>query len=222
MVHILHIETSGKVCSAAVSQDADLKSFKYINDGEFRHVEQLHLFAADVLTEAGIGFKDLSAIAVSIGPGSYTGLRVGVSAAKGWCYTLGIPFISVSTLAIMAKKIKTGSPFAEKFIPMIDARRDEVYLQEFNKYLKPLGPPAAVILSEYSVDPETNVAFGGDGCEKSKKYFHSDHFRFHPEIFPSADSMVELGFENYCQQKFEDTAYVEPFYLKEFYTVKKL
>jgi len=126
---ILCIETSGFVCSVAVSQNGDCKSFKSISDKEYRHAEVLHSLVAEAVKEANVKLNQIEAVAISKGPGSYTGLRVGVSAAKGFCYALEIPLIAVNTLFLIALDAKNTTNTLADYTAMIDARRDEVYLQ---------------------------------------------------------------------------------------------
>ena len=136
IVYILNIETATKNCSVSVSRNGELVALKELSDEQFNHAEKLHVFISSVLEEAAIGLNDLQAIAVSKGPGSYTGLRIGVSAAKGLCYALNIPLIAVDTLKILAEAITVDNGF---IVPMIDARRMEVFTQKFNAAKKAIS-----------------------------------------------------------------------------------
>jgi tRNA threonylcarbamoyladenosine biosynthesis protein TsaB len=218
MTNILCIETSGLVCSVAFSQNGDCKSFKSVSDEQYRHAEVLHELVAAVLQEANVKLTEVNAIAVSKGPGSYTGLRVGVSSAKGFCYALNVPLIAINTLYLIALDAKNR--VAEKnisgFTAMIDARRDEVYLQEFDAHLNESGNPQPVILSNYHPTNE-NIVFCGDGCEKSKVYFEKPGNIFVPDAKPLANNMCKLAYEKFEKGEFENVVYFEPFYLKEFY-----
>lgn len=218
---ILCIETSGFVCSVAISQNGDCKSFKSVADKEYRHAEVLHTLVAKALEEANVKLNDINAIAVSKGPGSYTGLRVGVSSAKGFCYTLGIPLIAINTLYLIAvaAKNKIDNKNTFPFTAMIDARRDEVYLQEFDSALNELSNPQPVILSEYKSKNDTTV-FCGDGSEKAKSYFENGKNVFVVDSNPLAKNMCAIAEKFFIENKFEDVVYFEPFYLKEFFTGK--
>lgn len=221
MHNLLCIETSGKACSVALFQNTDLKAFKSIVNDDFKHAEALHLLVGESLKAAGLDLHRVHAVAVSQGPGSYTGLRVGVSAAKGLCYALGIPLIGVNTLQVMAAHahalVKTKP---QKWVALIDARREEVYLQEFDQDLRPLAPARAVILTDESFS-YNNTVFCGDGSIKAQKYFQGEGLVFLPEAIAMANYMGTYADEAFVQNKFEDVAYFEPFYLKEFYTKGK-
>lgn len=222
MNSILCIETSGLICSVALTQNGDCKAFKSISDEQYRHAEVLHTLIGEVLAEANVTINSLNAIAISMGPGSYTGLRVGVSSAKGFCYGLGIPLIAINTLYLIGVDglaRHTGEqPTA--IIPMIDARRDEVYLQEFNQALHIITNPQPVILNDYHPNFDS-ILFCGDGCEKAKVYFSNSRYEFIPKAQPLASNMCKIAHELFEKKAFEDVAYFEPFYLKEFYTGKK-
>jgi tRNA threonylcarbamoyladenosine biosynthesis protein TsaB len=227
---ILCIETSGLVCSVSLAQNGDCKSFKSISDEQYRHAEVLHTLVAEVLQETNVKLTELSAIAISKGPGSYTGLRVGVSSAKGFCYTLKIPLIAINTLYLIALEaknqtneknitpVRTGT--CGGFTAMIDARRDEVYLQEFDLNLNELSNPQPVILSNYH-PTNNNIVFCGDGCEKSKVYFEKNGNTFIPDAKPLANNMCKIANEKFEKSEFENVVYFEPFYLKEFYIKEK-
>lgn len=218
MTNILCIETSGLVCSVALSQNGDCKSFKSVSDEQYRHAEVLHTLVSAVLQEANVNLTEVQAVAISKGPGSYTGLRVGVSSAKGFCYALNIPLISINTLYLiaLAAKDQTTEKNISGFTAMIDARRDEVYLQEFDPQLNESGNPQPVILSNYQPTNST-IVFCGDGCEKSKVYFQKDGNLFVPDAKPLASNMCKIANEKFEKSEFENVIYFEPFYLKEFY-----
>lgn len=217
---ILHIETSTHVCSVALSEQKEC-IFQQSNHDGMNHAAMLSLFiqdALDVLKKSG---KKLDAVAVSSGPGSYTGLRIGVSTAKGLCYGLDIPLISVSTLEIMtiaAQKILTADEH-DLFVPMIDARRMEVYDAIFDVNLKTVRETAASIINEqsYATWLDTNqLYFFGNGAAKCKQVITSPNAIFIDDIHPLAENMIEPAMKKFQQQQFEDVAYFEPFYLKEF------
>jgi tRNA threonylcarbamoyladenosine biosynthesis protein TsaB len=217
---ILHIETSTHVCSVALSE-REKCIFKQSNYDGMNHAAMLSLFiqeALDLLKNAG---KKLGAVAVSSGPGSYTGLRIGVSTAKGLCYGLGIPLISVSTLEIMViEALKSLSPDKNcLFVPMIDARRMEVYDAIFNANGLIVREIAASIIDEnaYAAWLEKHpLCFFGNGAEKCKQVITSPNATFIDDIHPLAENMIQPALKKYQQQQFEDVAYFEPFYLKEF------
>ena len=218
MSFILCIETSGFVCSVAISQNGECKAFKQISDKEYRHAEVLHTLVEDVLSEANLKLAEINAIAVSKGPGSYTGLRVGVSAAKGFCYALDLPLLAISTLKLIAidGKLKSKNINNFPFTVMIDARRDEVYLQEFDFGLNEISNPQPVILTDYT-PKNISAVFCGDGSEKAKKYFEDGNNIFIPEANALAINMCAIADKLFHAKKFEDLAYFEPFYLKEFF-----
>lgn len=193
--------------------------YREIAEQGYSHAEKLHVFIEEILKETTVGIKDLKAIAVSKGPGSYTGLRIGVSTAKGLCYALGIPLISVDTLQVLAKKVDVESGL---IIPMIDARRMEVYSAVFNHKHERIMDVQAEILTENSYAEMTeDIYFVGDCQEKCSTVLTKDNFHFLSEIvFPSAKEMSMLSYEKFTKNEFEDVAYFEPFYLKDFLSNK--
>lgn len=221
---ILHIETSTHVCSVALSEQKKC-IFQQSNYDGMNHAAMLSLFiqdALDFLKESG---KKLDAVAVSSGPGSYTGLRIGVSTAKGLCYGLDIPLISISTLEIMtiAAMQKHAPNNHDLFVPMIDARRMEVYDTIFNAERQIVRDTAASIINEqsYATWLDTNrLYFFGNGAAKCKQVITSPHATFIDDIHPLAENMIEPALKKFQQQQFEDVAYFEPFYLKEFQTTQ--
>ncbi|HEX7414585.1 MAG TPA: tRNA (adenosine(37)-N6)-threonylcarbamoyltransferase complex dimerization subunit type 1 TsaB [Bacteroidia bacterium] len=224
-VHILCIETSSTVCSVCVTANDKILAYKEINNG-YSHSENLHIFIQDVLKEANLTIKQLSAVAVSKGPGSYTGLRIGVSSAKGLCYALQIPLISIDTLQSMAYAVAQTKQEDMFYCPMLDARRMEVYCAVYDKNLETIIPVNALVLDEKTVEVFTlskSVCFFGDGMTKAKALLQSKgHSLFIEGIFPSSLSMAALAFKKFGLQQFEDVAYFEPFYLKEFFTTAKI
>src|SRR5690606_25134679 len=166
MVYILNIETATKNCSVSLSKNGQTIVINELAEENFSHAEKLHLFIKDVLAKAKISLSDLNAIAVSKGPGSYTGLRIGVSAAKGLCYALNIPLIAIDTLAVLAEKISVDSGI---IVPMIDARRMEVFTQMFRGDYAPLSVAEALIVDETAfADISENIHLIGDGALKCK------------------------------------------------------
>jgi tRNA threonylcarbamoyladenosine biosynthesis protein TsaB len=212
---ILNIETSTKNCSVTIANNGITLVCKEIAESGYSHAEKLHIFIEDVLKEARVSFKDLNGVAVSKGPGSYTGLRIGVSAAKGLCYALKIPLISVDTLTVLANQIKIENGL---IIPMIDARRMEVYSAIFDNDNKKITDVKAEILDAESYSTYTEkIHIIGDSNEKAKIVLTKTNFIFHDDIvFPSSKEMSKLSFEKFQSNDFEDVAYFEPYYLKDF------
>jgi tRNA threonylcarbamoyladenosine biosynthesis protein TsaB len=218
-MYILNIETATKNCSVSLAKKGETILCKEIAEQGYSHAEKLHVFIEEIIKETGIGVNDLNGIAVSKGPGSYTGLRIGVSTAKGLCYALGIPLISVDTLQVLAKKVVVEDGL---IVPMLDARRMEVYSAIFDKSYSNIKEVQAEILTENCyADSQETFYFIGDCQEKCKTVLTATNFHFLPEIvFPSANEMSALSFEKFTNTDFEDVAYFEPFYLKDFLITK--
>lgn len=215
MTYILNIETSTKNCSVALAKDGEAVVCKEIAEMGYSHAEKLHVFIEEILSEANLQFSDLNAIAVSQGPGSYTGLRIGVSAAKGLCYALDIPLITVDTLEVLASQISIEEGL---IIPMIDARRMEVYSAIFDKNYQKIRETKAEILTQESFS-ELNqmIYFVGDSSQKAKTILQKENFIFAENvIYPSANQMTKKSYTLFTKNLFEDVAYFEPFYLKDF------
>lgn len=215
MSYILNIETATKNCSVALAKNGETILCKEMAEQGFSHAEKLHLFIEEIIKDADITFSDLSAVAVSQGPGSYTGLRIGVSAAKGLCYALEIPLISVDTLTVLASQLQIENGI---IIPMIDARRMEVYSAIFNVKKEMIREVQAEILTDSSfADIDTPVYFVGDSNEKAKTILTKSNFNFVDTIFhPSAKEMSAISYRKFLDNSFEDVAYFEPYYLKDF------
>ena len=213
--YILNIETATKNCSVALAKEGKTVFCKEIAEEGYSHAERLHVFIEEITTESGITFKDLSAIAVSQGPGSYTGLRIGVSAAKGLCYALGIPLIAVDTLQVLASQAKVSNGL---IIPMLDARRMEVYSAIFSPNFENKRAVQAEIITENSFEElQEALYFVGDCAEKCKAVLTKENHVFMEEIkYPSAKEMSFLSFEKYQKNDTVDVAYFEPYYLKDF------
>lgn len=219
MIYILNIETSTKNCSVSIAQNGENIAIKEMANEGYSHAELLHVFIEKLLQENGLKTKDLHAIAVSQGPGSYTGLRIGVSAAKGLCFAADIPLIAVETLTVLAHQVHVENGL---IIPMIDARRMEVYSAIFNSKLEKTRGVEAQILDEdtFSELNET-IYILGDCQEKIKTVLTDKKFVFlEDSIFPSAKEMAALSFEKYKNNDFVDVAYFEPYYLKDFMVTK--
>lgn len=212
---ILSIETTTKNCSVALFKNEELVICKEIATEGFSHAEKLHVFIEEIIAETQIQFKQLSAIAVSSGPGSYTGLRIGISAAKGLAYALNIPLISIDTLTALAHQVTATDRL---IIPMLDARRMEVYSAIFDAKKNKIRKTEAQILDENSFsDLDKKVYFIGDASGKAKEILKNTDFCFLDDLqYPSAKSMGRLAHEKFLIQEFEDVAYYEPFYLKDF------
>jgi tRNA threonylcarbamoyladenosine biosynthesis protein TsaB len=213
--YILNIETATKNCSVALAKEGKTVLCKEIAEEGYSHAERLHVFIEEIISEAGIQLKDLTAVAVSQGPGSYTGLRIGVSAAKGLCYALNIPLIAVDTLQALASKAEIADGL---IVPMIDARRMEVYSAVFSAGLDKKREIRAEIIDENSFEAFTEkLYFVGDCNEKCKTVLAKDNFVFLDEIkYPSANEMSALSFDKYKKSDTVDVAYFEPYYLKDF------
>lgn len=217
MALILNIETSTTNCSVSIGKNGKLLSLKEENHPHYSHSENLHLFIEEAVRKAEINLDQLDAIAVGKGPGSYTGLRIGVSTAKGLCFALDKKLISVPTLSMLAKQIKAQA--SEVVIPMLDARRMEVYSAVFDHRGTQIRETRAEILNEHSFSEYLHagkVHFLGNGAQKLQPLISGSSAQFIEGKFPSAKEMVALSEEIFNQSKFEDVAYFEPFYLKDF------
>ena len=221
-VYILNIETSTKACSVALHKNGELIVSREDVTTNFSHSEKLLKFISKLFSDAKLSLSDLDAIAVSMGPGSYTGLRIGVSTAKGLCYGLDIPLISISTLKAMsfgmALEIK-----ADLYCPMIDAKRMEVYSAFFDINNTEVRKIQADIIDEnsYKKELEKKVVFFGDGSEKIKEKIKHENAMFISNIHPSAKNMGLLSYQKFNKSLYEDLAYFEPFYLKDFVAGRK-
>ena len=220
MAYILNIETSTTNCSVAISYNGEQISLKEDNSKQYSHAERLHLYIEEVLSSAEIDSKTLDAVSVSMGPGSYTGLRIGVSAAKGLCFALDIPLIAIPTLDSLSRKIKINDGY---IVPLIDARRLEVYTAIFDSEYSCIEPTSAKILDKTSYNKilESNlVYFVGNAIQKTNAIINHKNAVFCDQ-FPSASQMCEISFEKFRLNQFEDLAYFEPFYLKDFVAFTK-
>tara|TARA_A100001035_G_scaffold232741_1_gene195251 strand:- start:1069 stop:1737 length:669 start_codon:yes stop_codon:yes gene_type:complete len=213
---ILSIETSTRSCSVALSLNGELvKSIEEVSE-QYSHSEQLTVFIEELLLNENIKVIDLDAIAISSGPGSYTGLRIGTSTAKGLCYACGIPLIAIPTLDAMAEGMKNNYPDIQ-LCPMIDARRMEVYCAVY--YSSLASSVEAKVINKDSfkkVLSQGSVLFFGDGANKCQNILSHPNAIFELGIYPSASDMIFLAENKYKNKEFEDLAYFEPFYLKPF------
>ena len=219
---ILHIETSSKNCSVAISDGEELICLCEEVSENYKQSESLHTFVEWALEGAKISLKDLNAISLGKGPGSYTGLRIAASSAKGFCFGLDIPLIAINSLETMIE------PFLNQgfdlIIPLIDARRMEVYCAVFEgKSGEMLTGTEAKVLDEtsYLEYQVKKILFVGDGALKAKDILQLPNAAFNGTIYPSAKYLVKKAVEKYNRKDFEDVAYFEPFYLKDFQGVKK-
>ena len=219
-VFILNIETATKNCSVSIAKNGETIALREIAEEGYSHAEKLHVFIEELISESKITFKDLNAIAVSQGPGSYTGLRIGVSSAKGLCYALNIPLIAVDTLQSLAAQISISNGV---IIPMIDARRMEVFSAIYDKDLNNIQKVSAEIITEESYqNRDEEMHFLGDGASKCKEFLNKSNFIFHDNvIYPSAKEMSKLSFEKYKISDTVDVAYFEPLYVKGFMITTK-
>lgn len=225
MAAILIIETSTEICSVAIAQNG--RVIDSIESGEGQnHARLTSLFAEQLLKRNNISPKELGAVAVSRGPGSYTGLRIGVSTAKGICYAGNIPLIAVGTLEAMAKHVSLNHSLygiQEKkptlYCPMIDARRMEVFSMLLDNQGNIIKSITAEVIDESFLSEEMKlhqVIFFGNGSEKCKNVIQAENAVFIGKVVASATHMAELAWEAYTKKQFEDVAYFEPFYLKDF------
>jgi len=225
MAIILNIETSTEVCSVSISSGGITLCEKESSDG-LNHSEFLTVFIEDLFRENGISASDLHAVAVSKGPGSYTGLRIGISVAKGMCYALKIPLISVGSLESLASWVAAGHPERQTsedssilLCPMIDARRMEVFTALYNMKGELVEPVKAEIIDHQSFSEKlTNhkILLMGNGAEKCRAHLTHSNFVYQGPFKTSARFMQFLAEEKYKKHEFEDVAYFEPYYLKDF------
>jgi tRNA threonylcarbamoyladenosine biosynthesis protein TsaB len=219
MAYILNIETSTTNCSVALSKNGEVIALKEDNSLEYSHAERLHVYIDEVLKTAQISKNQLDAIAISKGPGSYTGLRIGVSAAKGLCFALNIPLISVSTLEALAHQIENPKG---TIVAMLDARRMEVYSAIYDVQYNLVRSTKAEVLNPESYQELlelSSVYFIGNGVQKTKAIITHKNAQFVDNKLPSAKQMCALSFERFKTKDFEDVAYFEPFYLKDFIAI---
>lgn len=224
MAKILNIETATSVCSVALSIDGEVVSVQEshtINS----HSELITLFSQKVVSDAGLKFFDLDAVSVSKGPGSYTGLRIGVSTAKGFCYGLEIPLISIGTLTGMAAGMRNKLDYNTAsnntlFCPMIDARRMEVYTALFAISLDEVKHTTAKIIDKNSFSDYLStykLIFAGDGAAKCKDILdYQPNAVFVDDFHPSATYLCKIAEQKFLEKEYENTAYFEPYYLKDF------
>lgn len=220
MAYLLHIESTSTVCSVAISENETLIAMKEINNG-FSHAENLHLFIQDALQQSHLNINQLEAISISSGPGSYTGLRIGFATAKGLAYALNIPLIKVDTLKSLSKSVLDSIKKDAYYCPLIDARRMEVYYAMHTNDLTEIQKPNNLVITQESINIfvlDKAIYFFGDGLEKSKLVLNTlSEIYFVENIMPSAKHLIPLAYQKFIENDFEDLAYAEPFYLKDFF-----
>ena len=221
MALVLNIETATTNCSVSLSKDGETLVLREDNSLSYSHAETLHIFIDEVFRTSNLNTSDIDAVAVSKGPGSYTGLRIGVSSAKGLCFALDKPLIAIDTLQSLAHQVKLSDGY---IVPMLDARRMEVYSAIYNHNLELIREIKAEILTEDSYDSllKTNkVYFIGNGVEKTKALIKHPNAIFVENKLPSANEMAYLAELKYKKSDIENVAYFEPYYLKDFIALKK-
>ena len=219
---ILYLETSSRNCSVAISDDEKLLCLTEEVSDNYKQSESLHTFVEWALEGAGISMKDIEAVSLGKGPGSYTGLRIGASSAKGFCYGLKVPLVAVNSLESMIEPF-LGNNY-DFVIPLIDARRMEVYTAVYDgKTGEEISETEAKILDEYSFEEfkDKKVIFVGDGAKKAREILQLPNAEYNEDIYPSAQYLIKKSLEKINNKEFEDIAYFEPFYLKDFHGVKK-
>lgn len=223
---ILQIETATSACSVALSHNSELLACREVDQRNV-HAEKITLFIDEVLAIAEIGYNDLDAIAVSCGPGSYTGLRIGISTAKGLCFALNKPLIAVGTLEAMAQGMKGKEDLAANALlcPMIDARRMEVFTAVFDRSGNKLRPVSADIIDADSFSDlllDRQIIFFGDGAAKCRSMLgHNSNALFIDDFVNSARYLTRIATEKFLSNDLADVAYFEPFYLKDFIAGKQ-
>ena len=220
MSYILNIETATTNCSVSLSKKGETVVLKEDYNSNYSHAERLHVYIDEVLQEAGVSKTQLDAIAVSMGPGSYTGLRIGVSTAKGLCFALDKPLIAIQTLKSLAKQLEVSSGV---IIPLLDARRMEVYSAIFDRDYNQIRDTQAQILEPdvfQTYLEQGHVHFIGNATEKTTEVLEHPNAIFVDGKLPSANEMSALSFEKYKKSDIVDVAYFEPYYLKDFIAIK--
>ncbi len=218
MALILSLETSTNVCSAAIHDQGKVLALAEAHI-EQSHASKLAVLIDDIKKIAGVELSDLSGVAVSSGPGSYTGLRIGTSTAKGICYALSIPLLSVNTLDLLAFQVSHVNIINAFLCPMIDARRMEVYCQVVNAKLQIVTPVEAKIIDETSFIELLNTEsfiFFGNGADKCEEVIKHPNAHFLKNITPTASALGNIASNKFEQGLIEDLVHFEPFYLKEF------
>lgn len=220
MSYILHIETATKVCSVALSQEGEMVALKESLDDRYAHGEMLNLFIQELLNETKVTLQEVSAVSVTSGPGSYTGLRIGASTAKALCYALDIPLIAVDALHSLCEVARASHPHVN-LCALIDARRMEVYNLLMDANNNDLKEITADVIDEHSYLAFEPFVYFGDGAAKLNEMWASRNCRMDATIYSSAKGQISLAWKAWKEKRFEDVAYWEPFYLKDFVAGKK-
>jgi len=213
---ILNIDTALDIASVCLAKEEEVLGMS-VNENQNDHAAWLHMAIAETLQKCGYGMQDIKAVAVSIGPGSYTGLRVGLSTAKGLCYAQHIPLITIGTLDMMAFAAKDGE--ADLLCPMIDARRMEVFTAVYDKKLNQLYSPRAMIINKNSFAEllsSNSILFSGNGSKKLEILISHKNARF-SSMCGNSSHLAQLSYKKFLQNEFAGLAYTEPLYIKEFY-----
>ncbi|PTX63823.1 tRNA threonylcarbamoyladenosine biosynthesis protein TsaB [Kordia periserrulae] len=217
----LYLETSTTNCSVCLADDEEILYFKEENDKNYSHSEKLHVFIKEAFETANIQSTDIAAVVVGKGPGSYTGLRIGVSAAKGLCFAADVDLLAIESLEILARAIAITDGV---IVPLLDARRMEVYSAVFDANYNQIRDTKAEIITEASFAAELakgKVHFIGNGAEKCKGIIAHENAVFYDEVyFPSTEKMIPIAKEKHKKNDLEDVAYFEPYYLKDFVVTK--
>ena len=223
---ILNIDTATEIATFCISKNESIIHF-VVNDKQKEHSSFLQPAIKQLLKKSNVSIRQLDAVSVTAGPGSYTGLRVGMASAKGLCYALQIPLIALNTLEVMALSVieKTNEPELYVYCPMIDARRMEVFTAMFDDELNEIQPPRALVLEPSSFDKamhQKQIIFSGSGSKKfATLSLHQSSFLF-SDLTISASALVKISTKKFKQQKFTELLNAAPAYIKEFYTVKKI
>lgn len=216
---ILNIETSTKTCSVSLAKDGQTIICIEETSDQYIHAEKLNVFIENLFNKSGLSIDKLDAVCVSKGPGSFTGLRIGVASAKGFCYALDIPLLSIDSLTVLTHQYLQNNQVGEidLMIPMIDARRMEVYTTVFNAKKNMIAPISPKIIDEKSFSEYTvPIHLFGDGAEKCKSVLSATNVHVHNSLLTSASAMSSLSYQKYKNKEYEDLAYFDPFYLKDF------
>lgn len=218
----LSIESSTRYCAVGLIGEHGVIDEESALDEGFSHAEKLHVFTERLLERNKLKPTDLAFVAVNKGPGSYTGLRIGVSMAKGLCYSLDIPLVSCDSLTILCHSVLNNTK-ADLYIPMIDARRMEVYMARFDAQGNQLSEIEARIIDEEFLEDlkGKNAIVFGDGASKLAEFESSGNVTILTDVHPTCEAMCRPAWQRFQAEKFEDIAYFEPFYLKDFIAGKR-
>ena len=219
-VNLLYIDTSTKVCSVGIAVNGKQVALQETGDGQYEHGEKITLLIQESLAEAKLKISDLHGVCVTSGPGSYTGLRIGASTAKGLCYALDIPLIAIDALQSLAVQALKKYP-TKSICAMIDARRMEVFSAIYSPSMEVLKNISADVLEDDSYLSFKELVLVGDGAEKTQELFVNRDYTYDLSLKSSVVGLFESGYDKFVRKDFEDVAYFEPFYLKEFFTTAK-